>query len=105
MALIPARHVEERDTVSLRLDHAVHERLERYAEFIQSPKPYVVAQALERLFRSDKEFARWLAARANSMPAKGDTRNDVGDPETPSRSTTDRARTRSASGPTLDEAR
>ena len=104
MPLIPARHVEERDTVSLRLDHAVHERLERYAEFIQSPKPYVVAQALERLFRSDKEFARWLAGRANPMPVKGDTRNDVADPET-SRSTTDRARTRPASGPTGDGAR
>ena len=63
MPLIPARHVEERETVSLRLDHGVHERLERYAELIRSPKAYVVERALERLFRSDKDFVRWLAAR------------------------------------------
>jgi predicted transcriptional regulator len=63
MSLIPTQHVEPRDTVSLRLDHAIHERLEQYAAFIESPKHYVVAQALERLFRSDKGFLRWLAER------------------------------------------
>jgi hypothetical protein len=105
MPLIPAQHVEERDTLSLRLDHGVYERLERYAEFIESPKRYVIVQALERLFRSDKEFTRWLAACANPMPIRGDTLNDVRDPETPSRSTTDRARTRAGSGSTPDGAR
>jgi predicted transcriptional regulator len=64
MSLIPAQHVEPRDTVPIRMDHAVHERLELYAAFIQSPKHYVVAQALERLYRSDKMFTRWLAERA-----------------------------------------
>jgi predicted transcriptional regulator len=64
MSLIPTQHVEPRDTVPLRLDHTLHERLEQYAAFIKSPKHYVVAQALERLFRGDKTFIRWLAERA-----------------------------------------
>jgi predicted transcriptional regulator len=63
MSLIPTQHVEPRDTVPVRMDHALHERLEQYAAFIESPKHYVVAQALERLFRSDKKFIKWLAER------------------------------------------
>jgi predicted transcriptional regulator len=63
MPLIPARHVEEKDTLSLRLVRPLHERLKQYAEFIQSPKDYVMSHALSRLFRQDKEFATWLEAR------------------------------------------
>ena len=63
MSLIPAQYVEPRDTLSLRLDHTVHERLQQYAAFIQSPKDYVIGQALERIFRSDKAFTKWLAAQ------------------------------------------
>ncbi len=92
MPLIPPRRVEPRDTVALRLDRAVHERLEQYADFIQSPKDYVVAHLLQRLFRSDREFATWLASHpeprpvgepdeinpAGAMAAAPDTTNGVG---------------------------
>jgi predicted transcriptional regulator len=63
MSLIPTQHVEPRDTVPVSMDHALHARLEQYAAFIESPKHYVVAQALERLFRSDKKFIKWLTER------------------------------------------
>jgi hypothetical protein len=69
MPLIPTRHVEPRETVALRFDRGVHERLQQYADFIQSPKEYVVAQALQRLFRSDKEFTTWLASHPGPTPA------------------------------------
>jgi predicted transcriptional regulator len=68
MSLIPAQYVEPRDTLSLRLDHTVHERLQQYAAFIQSPKDYVIGQALERIFRSDKKFTKWLAAQPPAAP-------------------------------------
>ncbi|MGH9419896.1 MAG: hypothetical protein ACRD3J_07985 [Thermoanaerobaculia bacterium] len=65
MPIIPAQpHVEQKDTLSLRLEHEVHERLKQYAEFIQSPKDYVIGQALRRLFRKDKDFAAWAESRA-----------------------------------------
>ena len=67
MPLIPARHVNERDALSLRLHRPLHERLKLYAEFIQSPKDYVVSQALIRLFRKDKEFAIWLESRTDAV--------------------------------------
>ena len=63
MPLIPTRHVAEKDVISLRLRRPVHERLKLYAEFVQSPKDYVVSQALTWLFRKDKDFATWLEAR------------------------------------------
>ena len=66
MPIIPAQpHVEQKDTLSLRLDHEVHERLKQYAEFIQSPKDYVIGQALRRLFRKDKDFATWVESQPN----------------------------------------
>jgi predicted transcriptional regulator len=67
MSLIPKQHVEPRDTLPVRMDHALHERLEQYAAFIESPKHYIVAQALERLFRSDKKFIKWLAGQARPV--------------------------------------
>jgi predicted transcriptional regulator len=68
MPLIPARQVEPRETLTCRVDRSIHEQLKEYAAFIDSPKEYVVAQALERLFRSDKEFVRWLAMREDADP-------------------------------------
>lgn len=68
MPLIPAKRVELKDTLACRIDRAVHERLKQYATFIHSPKEYVVTQALERLFRSDKDFAQWLAS--GSQPSE-----------------------------------
>ena len=66
MPIIPAQpHVEQKDTLSLRLDREVHERLKQYAEFIQSPKDYVIGQALRRLFRKDKDFTVWIESRPN----------------------------------------
>ena len=78
MPLIAAQPMaEHKDTLSLRLDRAVHERLKQYAEFIQSPKDYVIGQALCRLFRKDKDFLAWLEARTatdgtgDRLPADG----------------------------------
>ena len=66
MPIIPAQpHVEQKETLSLRLDREVHERLKQYAEFIQSPKDYVIGQALRRLFRKDKDFTIWVESKPN----------------------------------------
>jgi hypothetical protein len=60
MPLIPAQPIVEKETLSLRLERVLHERLKQYAAFIQSPKDYVIGQALRRLFEKDHEFAEWL---------------------------------------------
>src|SRR5579862_5568848 len=72
MSIIPAQpQVEPKDTLSLRLDRVLHERLKRYCEFIQSPKDYVIGQALRQLFRKDREFAAWSESAANEKPPAG----------------------------------
>jgi predicted transcriptional regulator len=64
MPLIVAQPLApEKDMLSLRLDQELHHQLKAYAEFIASSKDYVISQALHRVFRHDKEFAAWLAAR------------------------------------------
>jgi predicted transcriptional regulator len=69
MSLIPAQEASpERDTLSLRVDRALHAQLKAYAEFIESSKDYVICQALHRVFRQDKDFAAWLAARSTGGP-------------------------------------
>jgi len=79
MPIIPAQpHVEQKDTLSLRLEHEVHERLKQYAEFIKSPKDYVIGQALRRLFRKDKDFTVWVESRPNGHHrASTDDTSDV----------------------------
>jgi predicted transcriptional regulator len=55
MPIIPAQpQVEPKDTLSLRLDRVLHERLKQYCQFIESPKDYVISQALRQLFRKDR---------------------------------------------------
>ena len=46
-------------TLQVRIDEAVRNRLDLYAEFIQSTPSYVVAEALKLLFKRDEEFKRW----------------------------------------------
>jgi len=76
MPLIPPKHDEPQQTLAVRVDQAVCERLEQYAEFVHSPKNYVVTQALERVFRGDREFVQWLAARSQP-PVDTDGGNDA----------------------------
>jgi hypothetical protein len=79
MSIIPPKHVEPKETLSLRVECALCERLEQYAEFVKSPKNYVVTQALERIFRGDRKFVRWLATRPQPearVGADGETQAD-----------------------------
>ncbi len=80
MSIIPAQpQVEPKDTLSLRLDRVLHERLKQYCEFIQSPKDYVIGQALRQLFRKDREFAAWSdsAAKAKTPVATSDSSDAI----------------------------
>jgi bacterioferritin (cytochrome b1) len=75
MPLIPAQPIVEKETLSLRLERVVHERLKQYATFIQSPKDYVIGQALRRLFEKDHEFAEWLKTHEATSAVNGTVEN------------------------------
>jgi predicted transcriptional regulator len=46
-------------TVQARVEEAIKDQLDRYAEFIGSTPSYVITEALKDLFRRDKEFKSW----------------------------------------------
>jgi predicted transcriptional regulator len=71
MAILKAPPAQPKnETLQLRVSQDLKFRLVRYAEFIHANASYVVAAALERLFRKDAEFQEYLAAY--ERPGSGD---------------------------------
>jgi hypothetical protein len=63
MAILKAPAADPKnETLQLRVSQDFKFRLMRYAEFIHANASYVVTAALERLFRKDAEFQRFLAS-------------------------------------------
>jgi len=69
-----------RERVEAKLDRELITQLERYCEYLESDRDYVIAQALAIAFRKDKAFRAWLlkhpvplaipqAADASTSPA------------------------------------
>ncbi|HEX4001581.1 MAG TPA: hypothetical protein VHX36_02980 [Candidatus Acidoferrales bacterium] len=50
-------------TIQARVEEAIKDELDRYAEFIGSTPSYVITKALKDLFRRDKEFKSWQGQR------------------------------------------
>ena len=49
-----------RERVEAKLDRELITQLERYCEYLESDRDYVIAQALAIAFRKDKAFRAWL---------------------------------------------
>ncbi len=62
------KHVKER--VEAKLDGLLVLKLERYCQYLDSDRDYVISQALEIAFRKDKGFAQWLASQTTASPAQ-----------------------------------
>ena len=73
MALIEREKKAELVPLRIKLEKEHHERLVRYAEFLESSPDHIVAQALDFVIRKDKEFAAVdvSAAVAQSKPPRG----------------------------------
>jgi len=83
---IPKQPRQTRERIEAKLDAQLARKLESYCEFLESDRDYVVTQALELVFRKDKEFVEWLGsrerlARAEPVPKlDGNVRTVVGKP-------------------------
>ena len=53
-------------SLQVRIDHRVRQKLDLYAQFIESAPSYVVAEALKLLFQRDAEFKRWAGQHTNT---------------------------------------
>ena len=65
---IPKQPKQNRDRVEAKLDRELIRTLERYCQYVESDRDYVISKALEIAFKKDKAFGEWLAAQA----AKGE---------------------------------
>jgi len=73
MALIEREKKAELVPLRIKLEKEHHDRLVRYAEFLESSPDHIVAQALDFVIRKDKEFAAvdGSAAVGQSKPSRG----------------------------------
>jgi len=73
MALIEREKKAELVPLRIKLEKEHHDRLVRYAEFLESSPDHIVAQALDFVIRKDKEFAAvdGSAAVGQSKPLRG----------------------------------
>lgn len=60
MSYIPKQLKQVRERVEMKLDRELVVKLERYCQYLDSDRDYVIAQALEIAFSKDKDFAEWL---------------------------------------------
>jgi len=60
---IPKQEKIARERIEAKLDVEVIRTLERYCEYLDSDRDYVVGQALVIAFKKDKGFAEWLSAQ------------------------------------------
>ncbi len=66
MALLPPPAVrpQPKTTLSIRIDRATLDLLDRYCEFAACGRQHIVQEALRLAFEQDREFQRWLKERA-----------------------------------------
>ena len=63
---IPQRVKRAKQQITVKLYHDQLEMLDRYGRFIDDSREYIISQALDLVFKKDKEFARWLEEQAGS---------------------------------------
>ena len=66
---IPKQPKQNRDRVEAKLDRELIRTLERYCQYLDSDRDYVIGKALEIAFKKDKAFTDWL----ESQPVDGKT--------------------------------
>ena len=56
---IPKQLKPTRDRIDVKLDTAILEKLDRYCQYMESDRDYVVGTILQIVFKKDKGFAEW----------------------------------------------
>ena len=75
MSYIPKQIKRERERVEAKLDRELITQLERYCEYLESDRDYVIGQALVIAFNKDKGFAEWLKSQPEDLPEKTPVRS------------------------------
>jgi hypothetical protein len=57
---IPKQTKLIRERIEAKLEQSLVRKLEKYSEYLNSDRDYIVSQALEIAFKKDKGFTDWL---------------------------------------------
>lgn len=68
MTYIPKQTRITKERVEVKLDVTLVRTLERYCEYLDSDRDYVIAQALGIAFRKDRAFTEWLEGTGEAVP-------------------------------------
>jgi hypothetical protein len=66
---MPKQPKQIRERIEAKLERALVVQLERYCEYLESDRDYVIAQALAIAFKRDKAFGEWLESQQPAEPA------------------------------------
>jgi hypothetical protein len=67
---IPKQPKHTRERIEAKLDARLVQQLERYCEYLESDRDYVLSQLLELIFKKDKGFTEWLTSKRGAAPAE-----------------------------------
>ena len=65
-SFIPQRIKRARQQITVKLYQDQLAMLDKYGRFIDDSRDYIISQALELVFKRDKEFARWVEQERNA---------------------------------------
>ena len=66
MPFIPKQPKKVREQITVKLDAELLGTLDSYARYIESSRDYIIAHALQFVFKKDREFADWHQAHPGS---------------------------------------
>lgn len=58
---IPKQQKHTRERLEVKLERSVLEQFERYCQYLDSDRDYVISCMLQVVFKKDKGFAEWCA--------------------------------------------
>ena len=62
---IPKQPKQTKERLETKLDQKLLQKLEKYCQFLESDRDYVISQVLELAFKKDQDFVEWLGFRPN----------------------------------------
>ena len=65
-SFIPQRAKRAKQQITVKLYQDQLARLDSYGRFIDDSRDYIISQALELVFKRDKEFIRWVEQQRNA---------------------------------------
>jgi hypothetical protein len=69
---IPQRIKRSKQQITVKLFQDQLAMLDSYGRFIDDSRDYVISQALELVFKKDKEFSDWLEQQPASAPSSAE---------------------------------